>query len=562
MFSWTQRSACCWSWMPYVIARRPSVVLVEAGVREKAEDAEAIVHRDNNGAGFSGNVATVIAWAADGHAAVSCIEATTMDENEDGALGSFEGGGVDIEEQAILVAAARTEPRCLWARIAILRGLQGRGPVGVRLRRCEAQVADGWGGVRDAQEFSNLVVEQANHLALRSVYLWCEWRRLRLRATCHHSRNKCRQDDCSNPAHCRSCVGRRTQAWWLQSNHSSFPPCFMGAFWRSCTIQDSGTNATTRRYMYQRSWPPAVGFRDGGAPHRLWPVPPGMDPVAEVPDVGIQVPLVVRHRHPIHASAGCPPLPPERSQQRRVVHMVQQRREAGLARSSPPPRSPERAWLAENPGPVSGPSRVEAFPPVGSLPSPPSSVLRPDPPPRFSSASSFGSPLPLAPSGDLTGGPRGFPGSDTFLHARNGLRPRQSGDASHNGADRVAFATTDRLGLCNFSDVVAQFHSPHDRCVRFSPAVTGRTCNTRYRAARHALTGRDFHPLDRASFAWRTHCSPDPNSKILFDVYLLGKICILDTVLRRHSLQSIGAGASAEMQGGRSSLMFISLQSQ
>jgi hypothetical protein len=28
--------------------------------------------------------------------------------------------------------------------------------------------------------------------------------------------------------------------------------------------------------------------------------------------------------------------------------------------------------------------------------------------------------------------------------------------------------------------------------------------NTHYRAARYALPGRDMHPLDRASFAWRT----------------------------------------------------------
>jgi len=159
------------------------------------------------------------------------------------------------------------------------------------------------------------------------------------------------------------------------------------------------------------------------------------------------------------------------------------------------------------PGPVSGPSptrpessRVGAFPPVGSFPSPPSSVLHPDPPPRLSSASGFGYPLPLAPSGDLTGGPDGASQVPTrSLCARNGLRPRQSG-GSHNGAVHVAFATTDRLGLCNFSDFVAQSHSSHNRCVRFSPAVTGRTCNTRYRAARYALPGRDFHPLERASF--------------------------------------------------------------
>jgi hypothetical protein len=32
--------------------------------------------------------------------------------------------------------------------------------------------------------------------------------------------------------------------------------------------------------------------------------------------------------------------------------------------------------------------------------------------------------------------------------------------------------------------------------------------NTRYRAARYALPGRDLHPLDRASFAWRTVSGP------------------------------------------------------
>src|SRR5260221_12686109 len=84
------------------------------------------------------------------------------------------------------------------------------------------------------------------------------------------------------------------------------------------------------------------------------------------------------------------------------------------------------------------------------------------------------------------------------------------GGRSRDGAVRVAFATTDRLGLCNFSDFVAQSHSPHDRCVRFRPAVAGRACNTRYRAARYALPGRDSHPLDRASFAWRTRCYRTP----------------------------------------------------
>ena len=34
------------------------------------------------------------------------------------------------------------------------------------------------------------------------------------------------------------------------------------------------------------------------------------------------------------------------------------------------------------------------------------------------------------------------------------------------------------------------------------------TRNTRYRAARYALSGRDVHPLDRASVAWRTVSGP------------------------------------------------------
>jgi hypothetical protein len=40
------------------------------------------------------------------------------------------------------------------------------------------------------------------------------------------------------------------------------------------------------------------------------------------------------------------------------------------------------------------------------------------------------------------------------------------------------------------------------------------------------------------------------NSSVLSNVYLLWKICTMDTVLRHHSLKSIGADASAEMQSG------------
>jgi hypothetical protein len=79
---------------------------------------------------------------------------------------------------------------------------------------------------------------------------------------------------------------------------------------------------------------PTVGFRDVGSAHRLWPIPPSVDPITKVPDVAIQVLFVVRHRYPIQTGARRPSLSPERSFERFVVHVVQQCREAGLARSS------------------------------------------------------------------------------------------------------------------------------------------------------------------------------------------------------------------------------------
>ena len=50
-------------------------------------------------------------------------------------------------------------------------------------------------------------------------------------------------------------------------------------------------------------------------------------------------------------------------------------------------------------------------------------------------------------------------------------------------------------------------HTPQAHCVRFGCAVTGRTRNTRYRAARYALPERDLPPQDRADFAQRTAAS-------------------------------------------------------
>jgi len=40
------------------------------------------------------------------------------------------------------------------------------------------------------------------------------------------------------------------------------------------------------------------------------------------------------------------------------------------------------------------------------------------------------------------------------------------------------------------------------------------------------------------------------NPTILFNFYMFGKVCIMNTVLRHHSLKSVDADASAEMQGG------------
>ena len=76
-----------------------------------------------------------------------------------------------------------------------------------------------------------------------------------------------------------------------------------------------------------------------------------------------------------------------------------------------------------------------------------------------------------------------------------------------NGAAYVAFDGRHGLSLCDLDDYVAQSHTPQTRCVRFGRAVTGRTRNTRYQAARYTLPGRVLPPLDRADFSQRTPTS-------------------------------------------------------
>ena len=51
-------------------------------------------------------------------------------------------------------------------------------------------------------------------------------------------------------------------------------------------------------------------------------------------EIGLQIPLVVLHRHPIDAWTGRTSLPSERPFERPNVDVMQQRREPGLARTS------------------------------------------------------------------------------------------------------------------------------------------------------------------------------------------------------------------------------------
>ena len=75
---------------------------------------------------------------------------------------------------------------------------------------------------------------------------------------------------------------------------------------------------------------PAIGFRDVDTPNRLWPVTARVDAGAEIPEVGLQVLLVRRHRHPIDPRTCQPLLSPERPFERRDVDMMQQASEPGL----------------------------------------------------------------------------------------------------------------------------------------------------------------------------------------------------------------------------------------
>jgi hypothetical protein len=46
-------------------------------------------------------------------------------------------------------------------------------------------------------------------------------------------------------------------------------------------------------------------------------------------------------------------------------------------------------------------------------------------------------------------------------------------DAAHDGAAHVAFDVFDRFGPCDIQDFRGSIDTPHDRYVRFTPAVAG-----------------------------------------------------------------------------------------
>jgi hypothetical protein len=70
--------------------------------------------------------------------------------------------------------------------------------------------------------------------------------------------------------------------------------------------------------------------------------------------------------------------------------------------------------------------------------------------------------------------------------ARQGLPSDPGGveEPFDGGSSHMAFDSRHGLGLRDLTNYVAHSHTPQAHCVCFGRAVTGRTRNTRYRAAR------------------------------------------------------------------------------
>src|SRR5271169_4396782 len=110
------------------------------------------------------------------------------------------------------------------------------------------------------------------------------------------------------------------------------------------------------------------------------------------------------------------------------------------------------------PGPVSGLSpprsdrpQVGAFPPACSLPSPPSSVLRLDPPPCFL-IHGFGHPSPSMPASNRPAAETGLPGfqRNPCLHDV-AFDPGRAAAPRDGGAAHIAFDGRHGLGLCDLT---------------------------------------------------------------------------------------------------------------
>src|SRR3954451_7136690 len=79
--------------------------------------------------------------------------------------------------------------------------------------------------------------------------------------------------------------------------------------------------------------PAAICFRDVRAAHRFGPILSAVDAVVQAPEVGLQLPRIVIHRHPIHPRTGRSSLSPECPFERGNIDVMQQCREPCLTRT-------------------------------------------------------------------------------------------------------------------------------------------------------------------------------------------------------------------------------------
>src|SRR5271163_3218866 len=221
----------------------------------------------------------------------------------------------------------------------------------------------------------------------------------------------------------------------------------------------------------------AVSFRDVGAAHRLGPVLPAMDPFMQTLEIGLQIPLVVLHRHPIDAWTGRTSLPPERPFERPNVDVMQQRREPGLARTSGHlvhtrevrlQGLPALVWPFACPGVI--PSCRSLFS-IASFPSATSSIVWSGPTP-ICDAANYGCPSFAAPTVDRWWTLMGLIGSGMGLLAVTWSKPPAEHPVSRMTKPDVLLSLVRAPALPpRHADFGSQFHTPSNRCLRFGPRV-------------------------------------------------------------------------------------------